>query len=298
MHKIVITLALAFALSLAGCIQNMGDFKDRFGATTDEPLESTDTPVTPTAPTTPVGNATPPAPPVARISVFGANGALVYKATFTAEDPADVVYVEEKSKLLLNAADSEAVERGATLTAYAWSLNGKLLEGGRNATVEVGEAGLYTLSLVVTDSKGSKDNQTLKLGVAPKPFEVVTELVTAPVVGAEGQGQGATLAFELAAAGDKPATVQSVTFEASPGASCDIILDVLDPEGESLGSKDGGSFGESETLAAGALAYGAYSIVVSPFVCAAPDGVPVTVTVVYLPTVEGLATDEHGGHAH
>lgn len=297
MQKIAITLALAFALSLAGCIQNMGDLKDRFGAT-DDPAESQEETPASTTPTTPAANLTPPKPPVARISVFGANGALVYKATFTAEDPSAVVLVEEKSKLTLNAGDSEIVERGATLTGYAWSLNGKPLEANRTATVEVGEAGLYTLTLVVTDSKGSTDNQTVKLGVAPTPFEVVTELTSDPVVGAEGQGQAATLPFELALAGDKPATVQSVTFTATPGASCDIVFDVLDPDGKSLGERDSGSFGEEETITAGALPYGAYSLVVSPFVCAAPDGIPLTITVVYLPTVEGLATGDGHTHAH
>ena len=296
MTKILAILAVAAALALAGCIQNMGDLKDRLGATKEEEsIASTEVVAPPTTPTAPATNATPPKPPVARISVFGPNGALVYKATFAAEDPAEIVFVEEKSKLTLNAGDSEALERGVELTGFAWTLNGAAVTGGRSATIEVGEAGLYTLLLTVTDAKGSRDTQTVKLGVAPKPFDVVTELTSEPIAGAQGQGEAATLTFDLASAGDTPATVTAVVFEATPGAACDIVLDVLDPNGESLGAKDSASFGEAETITAGALAFGAYTISLAPFVCAAPEGVPVTITVTYLPVVEALGED-HGGH--
>jgi len=295
MNKTLI-ITLAIALALAGCIQNMGDLKDRLGATTEESLEPADIAPEATLPD-PVENTTPAKPPVARITVFGPNGALVYKSTFTAEDPTDVVFVEENSKLSLNAGESESLEPGASVTGFAWSLDGKPVAGGRSANVDVGEPGLYTLSLAVTDSAGSTDTQTLKLGVAPKAFEVVTDLVTAPVVGAQGQGEAGTVGFALAIPGDTPAMVQSVTFELLPVESCDAILDVLDAEGTSLGTKDGGSFGEGEKLSAGALALGEYTISASPFVCAAPEGVPARVTVVYMPIIEGLDTDGHG-HAH
>lgn len=289
MRKTLI-IPLALALAFAGCIQNMGDLKERLGTTAEEPVEPAAVTEEPAAP--PAVNTTAPKPPVARITVFGPNGALIYKSTFTAEDPEAMVFVEESARLSLNGGDSEALETGATVTEFAWTLNGKPIEGDRAASVEVGEAGLYTLELVITDSVGSTDNQTLKLAVAPKPFEVVTELTTEPVAGAEGQG-AASLPFTLALPGDKPATVQSVTFEARPGASCDAILEVLDSEGTSLGSEDSDGFGGAETIEAGALPLGDYTITVSPFACVAPEGVPVRIVVVYLPTIEGLAVDKH-----
>lgn len=295
MRNSIIVIALALALAFAGCIQNMGDLKDRLGATKEEPLESAEETAAPTPPTLPV-NETPPAPPVARISVFGPNGALLYKSSFTAEDPAEIVFVEENTRLTVNAADSAAVERGATVTAYAWTLNGKAIEGGRSTSVEVGAPALYLLTLTVTDSKGSSDAQTLKLGVAPPPFEVVTELTTTPVVGVEGEGEAGVATFTLGLAGDAPAMVQGVTFEAIPGATCDVILDVVGPDGASLGARDKAGFAGRETITTGALPLGAYEIRVAPFVCAAPDGVPLKVTVLYMPMIEGL--DSGDGHAH
>lgn len=296
-----IVLALALSLALAGCIQNMGDLKGRLSGDADEPVQAatTDDATTPPTVETPVANATPKKAPVARMSLFAASGALVYKSTFQADDPAEIVFVEEKSKLNAIAGDSETLEKGATLSSYAWTLNGKAISSEAKATVEVGEAGLYTLVLTVTDSNQQTDVHTVKLGVAPKPYDVVTELMTGAVLGASGLGQTGELTFDLALdTSTGPTTIQAVTFTASPGLTCDAQLDVLDANGESVGSADDGGNGGAEEIAAGALPVGAYTIIVSAYACVEPEGVPVTVTVTYLPVIEGVdAGDGHGAHA-
>lgn len=289
-------IPIVVMLSLAGCIQNMSDLKDRVGAG-DEPIETaaleepTPTVDTPT-------NKTPPKAPVARLSLFAQNGAMLYKSSFIADDPTEIVFVDEETKLKALASDSETNEPGANLTTFAWTLQGKPLPSGRSVDVEVGEAGIYTLTLVVTDSNGMTDAHTLRLGVAPVPVEVATTLKTGPVAGAGGAGQNGELVFDLAADGaGVPATIQSVTFEAAASATCDHILEVIGPDGTSLGVKDSAGNGAPETINAGALEPGAYEIIVSGFACAAPE-VDVIVTVVYLPIVEGLEAGDGHGHAH
>lgn len=296
MRTLSFTLTLALALVSSGCVANMADLKDRVGGA-DEPVEAAEVAI----PSPVATNTTPPKvtkPPVARITAFGANNALVYKSTFQADDPSELVFVTKDTKVSLMASDSEALEAGATLASFAWTLNGQPLAQARTAALDAKEAGLYTVVLNVTDSNGKSDTQTLKLAVAPEPYDVVTELVTGPVAGAEGAGQAGELAFELALPTDKPATAQKISIVAKPGASCDATLEVTDPAATSSGVKDGGSVGEEESVDIASPAVGSYAIVVAPFACVAPEGVPVTVTVTFLPTVEGVAGgDGHGAHA-
>jgi hypothetical protein len=297
--KTTLILLIAAMLPLAGCISNLDDLTGKSGGNTSESVQ-------PAAIDDATNTSTPPEPvvakkaPVARVSAFGANGALVFKSTFTAEDPVAIIFVEEKSAVKLIAGDSETLEPGATFTQFQWTLNGKPLEGARQATAQVDGAGLYVVTLTVTDTNGKGDDQTIKLGVAPKPVDVITELVTGPIAGAEGAGQNATLPFDLTLDGaGVPATITAVKFHAAPPATCDAILEVVGPDETSLGVKDDTSFGEAEEITAGALAPGVYTISITPFACAAPDGIPVTITVTYLPTVQGIATgDGHGGHTH
>lgn len=298
---LTLALPLALALAFSGCIQNMAGLKDSLGATeetldqTSETLNRTSTALNSTPTTL---NQTQTRPPVARISIFGANGALVYKSAFQAEDPAEIIRVEENTTLNLLAGDSEALERGATLTTYAWTVNGKAVAAGRQASYVAADAGVHQIKLVVTDSHGKADNQTVKIGVAPKPIELVTELVTGPVAGVGGAGQEGTVAFELTlAAAGVPAKIQSVNFVSPAPASCDHILTITDANGETVGSVDNAGNGGAEEVSGGALPEGAYTIAVGPFACVAPEGVPVTVTVVYIPIVEGLSEDGHGDHA-
>jgi hypothetical protein len=302
MRSLALFLAVALALATSGCIANMADLKDRIGG--DEAVEPAAVVDTPTAPTTPVENTTKALKaPVARITVFGGNGALVYKATFQADDAAELVFVDAKSKLSLIAGESEALEPGATLTGFAWTLAGKPVEGGRQASAEVGEAGLYPLTLTVTDSNGQKDTQNVTLAVAPEAYDVVIELLSGPIAGAEGAPLAESLAFTLAADESKGTSiVQKVVIVAAPDPGLDAAIEVLDAEGTSVGTADNAGhtdLDQTETIELGGIALGDYTVSISPFAGADPDGVPVTITVTYMPIIAGLndSGDAHGGHA-
>lgn len=302
--RTTIAITIALALSLTGCIANLAGLKES-QEDMAETLEQTSAVLNQTAAnlnstgTGTTQQTVAQKPPVARISIFGENGALIYKTNFQAEDSTEILRVDQDAKLNLIASDSEAVERGATLSGFAWSLSGKSVEGGRQATLVAETPGVHVLTLTVTDSNGKSDTQSVKLGVAPKPFAVETQLVTGPVAGAVGEGQAAELTFDvsLEPAGG-PAKITSMTVTVTPPQTCDAILTVNDPEGGELGSKDTGGFGEGETVTTGELVEGAYGIIVAAYACAAPEGMPVLVTVVYTPIIEGLdgEGDGHAGH--
>ena len=298
--RTTLVLSIAFALSFAGCIQNIAGLKETANDTQTAVEQTLDQATTSrTNATATNASVAPPKPPVARITVFAAGGALLFKSTFQAEHVSDIIRVDQGSAITLIAADSEAIEPGATLTSYAWSLDGKPIEGGRQATAVLDQAGIRVLSLVVTDSKGTTDDQSIRLGVAPKPIEMVTELTTGPIAGAVGLGVAGETAFDLSLApAGVPAKITSVSFLAAAPTGCDIILTVTGPEGDEVGSVDSTSTGAPEVLNAGELPEGTYAIAVEPYSCAAPDGTTVTVTVVYTPIIEGLEDDGHGGHAH
>jgi hypothetical protein len=296
-------LALALALTLGGCIQNMSDLKDRMSgeAATTETVE----PATIVDPTPTPGDETPTSAPakapVARMSVFGANGALLYKASFTAEDAASIVFVDEKSKLNVIASDSEALETGAKITGFGWTLNGKPIDGARQASVDVGEAGVYVLTLTVTDSNGKTDAQTVKLGVAAKPYDVVTEIMTGPIGGGNGQGLAEDHPFTLAADDSKPSTVQKVTIVAKPDLGLDVKITILDANGEVMGDADKAGhtdLDQTETIELAAIPLGAYTIHVESAAGIDHDGVPITITVTYLPIVPGLSGADGHNHSH
>lgn len=286
---LLVVLLLA-TLPLAGCVQNMRDLKERVGAAEQELEPATVDPLPEET-----NNTTVLRPPVARIGVFGSNGALVYKATFQADNETAPVYVKEGSNLTLTAADSETLEPGATLASYAWAVAGKTMEG-RQVQVEVGEPALYPVQLTVTDSNGETDVQTMTLAVAPTPFEVKTTLTTGPIVGADGEGVPATLTHEVSdTVEEKKHKIVSVAVSSKGGTTCDTILTVAPPEGDAMGPQDSGG---DETITFMDAPAGAYAITVSGFACAAPQGIPVEVVVTYLLLVEGLEGDGHGGHAH
>lgn len=298
-------LALALALAFTGCIQNMSGLKGALSAS-DEPLDPASAPLE--APPD-VANVTSESanasrePPVARMSVFGPNGALLFKSTFQADDPNEVVLVPEDAKLNLIAGDSEALASGATLAGFTWTLDGKPVEGARQASITVGAPALYVVKLTVTDSNGKSDAHIVKLGVAPKPYEVTLEIMTGPIGGAEGEGVAESHPFTLAAdASQGPSMVQKVVVTASPDLLLDAKLLVLDAEGATLGEADEAghdSLDQTESVELGALALGEYAVAIEAFAGADPDGVPITITVTYLPMIAGVNDmgDGHGGHA-
>lgn len=296
-----ITLSFVLLLTLApltGCIENMQDLKERLGADTTaaaaepEPVKAATTNET----TTPV-NTTPKEtkPPVARITVFGANGALVYKSPFLAEDEANPVYTTAPATLQLIATDSEVLEPGAKLDKYTWEFAGMTMEGAQ-VSHQLTEPGVYPLMLTVTDTKGGKDMQHITLAVAPQPFDVVTNLMTELVIGVEGIGIGSSATYDLSfTIDDKLHTVSKLVFKTTAGPECDTILEVIPPSGEGAqGPQDSGS---QETITFGAGEEGAYTVNVTGFACVS-QGVPIEVTATYLQVIEGLEGGDGHGHAH
>lgn len=296
--RVLLPLLLALALVSTGCVANMADLKGTLDPASVETAASDARDL--------VASATnKSAPPVARITAFGENNALVYKASFAAEDVASPVFVAEGVEVVLLASDSAAVEPGATLVAFAWKLPGaNATATGTRASVTFDAPGVYPVRLNVTDSNGRSDTQTLNLAVAPQPFDVFLNLTTGQLAGVGGQGQPARLAFSLTTeAAGIPATIQNVKVVATPPATCDATLRLLDSEGEPLAEAndaDAASGAQTEAIEAGALPEGGYAIEVVPEACIAQDGVDVQVIVTFLALVPGLGEgDEHGGaHGH
>lgn len=302
----LLTCITLLALPLTGCVGNMGELKDKLTGASAEPAPETPPVDTPPG-TDPVDDAEKVArAPVARMKVFGENGALLFASTFLAEDGKAPVSADPKSKLTVNAGESAALEPGATLATYEWTF-GEQKATGRQATIEMfADPGLAPLKLVVTDSNGAKDEQNLTLAIMPEPFEVALDLQTGqlagasnPVDGSPVAGETATIAFDVAHEIDgKMVTAQRMTVVVSPDLECDVAVELKGPDGASLGVKDDGGaadLSQTESYGIDAPAVGAWTLDVSPFTCADPDGVPVEVTVTYIQVIEGL--DGHGGHA-
>lgn len=292
--------ALAAALFVmiaasAGCVANMADLKEKVqpAATVPDPTP-TETPLAQT-------NATNLTPPVARIQVFGASNALLYKAGFQAENLTTPLLVPANVELTFLSGDSEAVAQGARIAKATWTLNGKVIDGAK-ATATLPGPGLYPLVLTVTDTQGATDEQAIPLGVMPDPFDVYLNLTAPQMAGANGQGQGARLAFSLTAAdAGKPATIQGVKVVAAAPLTCDVTLALLDGEGKEVANAnaaDASTGDQTETLDAGALPEAGYAVSLTPNACLAPDGFPVSVIVTYLPIVPGVTDAGGDGHHH
>lgn len=295
---LIIALAL-LATPLTGCIENMRDLKDRVTPAATESVEApaqvvqtlNETNVTQTFKA-----------PIARASIYAESGALLYKATFVAEDMLSPLRVDEGKPVTLNGVDSETQEPGATIATYTWTLGDQTLEG-RNVILTPSTPGIHPLVLVVTDSNGETDNQTVMLGVAPAPFDVTLELTTSgPIAGAAGNGQAGTATFAVAEEVDGlMVTAVATKVVANLAKECDGGVEVRDAEDKSLGRADNMGHTDpeqSETLSLGALVAGTYTARVYGYACVDADGAPVTITITYVPILEGLGDDGHGAHAH
>lgn len=196
--------AVLLAASLAGCVENVQDLKDRVTGL-DEPV---DTASTDTADGTgqvglPAASDGVAKPPVARISVFGSDGAIVFKSSFAADETQLATLLTGGDTLTFSAADSEAVDPKATLAGYAWtvtSFSGATAVGhashgdAASTTAEKDDAhaghasaaepatgaslqhtfpedgGVFLVTLTVKDSLGATDAMALKIGVNPAPI--------------------------------------------------------------------------------------------------------------------------------
>lgn len=296
--RVLVAVAVLVTVPFAGCIENMSDLKDRIQGTSEQvaaeevdPLDTTNTTVNQTRVLK---------PPVARMSVFAANGALVYKSSFIAENMTSSPVIVEAGVLTFNAADSEVVQGGAELKTFAWTIDGKKSEG-RKVEANVSEPGIHMVELKVTDSLGSTDSQMLHLGVPPTPFDQSTEFTGGPIADLESSGvlpiaSGSHPFTVLAELDGKPLQVLGLTATvvAGAGMGCDNTLTLVDPEGAETTSDSNDATDCSETIALTTAAAGEWTAIAGMFAGAA-DSYTITITVTYVEVVEGLG-EGHAGH--
>ncbi len=108
-------------------------------------------------------------PPVARVTLIGADDAPLFAADFEAADTtAEAPIIAPSGRLKLLASASEALEPTAEIAAYRWVVDG--VEAGSNGSLDVTfplVGGRSTIRLTVTDSLGVSDSQTLHLVLQP-----------------------------------------------------------------------------------------------------------------------------------
>lgn len=292
----IIVLAILVVGSLSGCIENMRDLKDKVaggGADNDGLTPQSVVPTTPTNVTNQTHKA-----PVARIAIFGQNGALVYKATFVGEDVAGPVVIDSDVNLTLVGTDSEALG-GATLTHYAWTIAGKPATGAK-AAASFTDSGLYPLVLTVTDSNGKTDHQTVVLGIAPKPFDVSKNVTVTQVLGVLTAGQEGSGAFAVSLSDTEIlSTIQQVKVSIGAIVTCDFVLAIVDAEDALIGKADDGGLASGEAATMTAPMEGDYKVIAMPgdLCVTLPDGLTATITTTFLPIIPGFGGDDHG-HAH
>lgn len=105
--------------------------------------------------------------PVARMEVYDARNARVFETDFIAESPKRYA-VAQGPNITFQASGSEAVEKGAALSKFEWTFgDGTTAEGPTVSHLYPLSGGKFTARLMVTDSNGVSDSQTVKLALAP-----------------------------------------------------------------------------------------------------------------------------------
>ncbi len=311
MRSIAIAAAVGLlTLPYAGCIENMRDLKDRLtgGSEAVEKTALDDANSTVGKSKTNLTNATKRLkPPVARISVYAANGALVYKASFIAENETEAI-IADGGTFKLVGADSEPIEPGATITKFAWTVDGTGSEG-RRVEVNLSSPGMHVVTLQVTDSKGSTDAQTIRIGVPAVPFDETWTATGAQAAGVAtpaafvGQGSPQTFPFTILATKDgktlKASNLRIVLGAPPPDPfpvgqqPADFTVTVTDPAGTvTTANAEPPDF---EALSIDAVPAGDWTAQVD-LNAGAAQGFTLAFTVTYVEVVEGLG-DGHG-HAH
>lgn len=189
-------------------------------------------------------------PPVARMRIFDATGLQVFESDFVAESPVNPL-VANAGNITFAGSASEAIEAGTEIESYEWFFDdGTVLEG---ITVEHPfpvTGGNHTVRLAVEDSAGGTDTQTVTLAVKPGRV-ALTEIFTGEATGVLGEGVGGSHNHTVdngTTPGGLPAylTLLDVQLEAAAGAhpGHDLMLEVLDGEGNEIGSQDGAGSSE------------------------------------------------------
>ncbi|HWG92352.1 MAG TPA: PKD domain-containing protein [Candidatus Thermoplasmatota archaeon] len=249
------------------------------------------------------GNLSDKKPPVARIRVNDATGALVHETKIDAADQLTIPVVFNAGPATFSASDSNARD-GAKIESYEWVVEpGPILASGRTVTLDLSKPAAYTVTLTVKDNNNLTDTQGLLLHVMPVPFVVAQVFTGSITAGAEYIGVPAnpTHPFTVLATNEAGSTLKVVGAKVSVkptgtlAAAQDMALRVtgtdLDESTDSTGS------GVAETLSFSGLAAGDY--VAEPQLYSGVNAeYELVVEVTYLEVVEGLGGGDGHGHAH
>lgn len=276
MKDMLATLTVIAALLAAGCVQK--------AQPVDQALSATDSIVQDgsrvAANATNDSEAVKHQPPVARMQVFDAGGALAYESDFVAADTAAKLPVRGGGQITLLGGASEAVDPTAKITAWDWTFGDGGKASGRGVTHAFTDlGGVFKLVLKVTDSHALTDTLTVALPVAPTrilnetlAFSGMIQAGTAgagdAIAGAGGPSPGvdsATHSLEILTA-DQGYPVAfnggTITLTTSDPTS-DFDLYLMDAKGKVVASSASGPAPggtEQIKLKAGELANGTYTI--------------------------------------
>ncbi len=295
-RTILLALLVAIAVPATGCMDTLksamgGDSEDE--SVNPNALTNKTTPDVPD----PVENETKEIakPPVARITLFGPSGALVYKADFVAGNDTSNSIMTTVGVHSFLASESEAVDGRARLEKFSWDVGGMKMEG-RKIEHAFTDAGVHMVKLTITDSLGSKDTQMVHVTAMPVPI-VVTETKTGsvlinPVCDASGDGNGVHGLNVLSEAEGKTFALLSLemTYTELPAVAQDYDTYLLDASGTEVAKGPNG--GGVDALKTGALPAGAYTLIIVN--CAGlPGDHTIEIAYTYLEQVAGV-----DGHAH
>ena len=181
--------------------------------------------------------------PVARMRVFDATGLEVFASTFVADSPEGPV-VGNAGNLTFSATGSEALQPGATLQTPVWDIAGTTLRGNTVVWSAPIHGGNVTVRLMVEDSDGNADTQTVTMAL--KPATATRMLTFAGSASGAGGMQGVqehTFPVDTETLDNASARLVHVRLTLSPGAATlpvsdlDVTLD--DGAGARIGAATG-----------------------------------------------------------
>jgi hypothetical protein len=217
-------------------------------------------------------------PPVARMQVYDADGALAFESNFVADNATAPNHVTGGKPLTFLGAPSEAVEKDARVEAWQWSFGDGGSASGRSVTHAYTDlGGMFDVRLTVADTHGLTDELVVKLAVEPTRTFHQAVSVEGTV---QGPGNLGTLQMDGIDIASDPLAVAaqvqgfdvvvvSATFTLTPKEpTSDFDLYLLDPEGNvtaqsATGPAPGGS--ETITLTGADLKAGSYTFQVVLF---------------------------------
>jgi predicted small secreted protein len=296
-----IAVLAVVAVALAGCTTP---------AQPPEDLTNTGNGTVPGTGGTPLNNTTLPAfkPPVARMQVFDAGGALVYEANFVADNVTAPAAVQGGAPIRFVGSPSEAVDKTATISTWEWTFG----DGGRATGRSVEHSfpdtgGVYRVTLRVVDSNQQADVQVVTLGVhATRTFtEAITgtgslQLGTAGNAGQDGVDAAVHTITLLDNVQGFPVEVEGLVLNVTPGeATSDFDIYLLDAEGEEVDSSaNGPAPGDMEEMAFGPGELGAADYTLRVVLFLGAQGTYTVAGEVTYRVVNPQVEEMFGGHSH